>query len=426
MRSEGPVVAKQNYGEGSIWQRHAKDCERPVNRKGESTCDCRWYAALEAGMTSTFGRRRVTVSAKTKPLLRIKLRDKKAEIAKAGTAVASDQRKTVGGWMKEWLEMRERTVRPKTHENDLAACRNYITSISQVRLVDVTPKHLRDVASKARREGGPSMAIATHRILVKMLRDAVTEGYTVQPSVFIAAVPGKAKGRPKPKRDALETAEAIAILAHAADLPRGSRWYVGLFEGIRQGEALGLTWDAIDFDNHRMNIEWQLQALPYKIPRDRQSGFRVPDDFEARHLQGRFHLVRPKTASGERWIPLVPTVEKALKKWKAEAPENPHGLVWAREDGWPIDKHDDADEWRALQEAAGVKHATGRMYVGHEMRNTTATLLFELRVDEVIIVALLGHASIVTSRGYARGRQPAMLAALQQVEHAFTAAEIEG
>lgn len=416
---------RQNYKDGSVWQRHAKDCERPVDKKGNSACDCRWYAAIEAGHTATFGRRRITVSAKTERLVRNKLRDKKAEIAKAGRAVAS-QRVTVGAWAKDWLENRERTMRPKTYEADLTAWRKYISpTISAKRLNELAPADLRTVATKARAEGGPSQAVRTHRTLIKMLRDAVTEGHTVPQEVFIASTPEGVKGRPKPKRDALETHEAIAALAHAAEVPDGSRWYVGLFQGMRQGETLGLTWDAVDFDRHMINVAWQLQALPYKERFDRTSGFRVPDNFEARHLVGRFHLTRPKTVAGERWLPMVPTVEAALRKWHDEGPKNPYGLVWARENGWPIDKADDAEQWRAVQAAAGISHPSGRMYVGHEMRNTTATLLFEMGVDEVVIVALLGHASIATSRGYARGRQPAMLAALKQVEQAFTAPAIE-
>jgi site-specific recombinase XerD len=47
-----------------------------------------------------------------------------------------------------------------------------------------------------------------------------------------------------------------------------------------------------------------------------------------------------------------------------------------------------------------VKHPAGRHYTDHEARNTTATLLFEAEVDPKVIVAILGHSSIVTSRTY--------------------------
>lgn len=414
-------MTRREYGEGSVFQYHSKECSQ--RSREAPSCGCPWRGTLEAGWTAANKRRRVTVSGKTEAAARRNLRDRKAEIARAaGRATKSDaSRKTVAGWSTTWLELRARAVRPKTYDQDRTGVRNYIVpTIGTRRLLDVTPADLRNVEARVRREGGPSMAQRVHRTLVKMLRDGIAEGYAVPSTVFDAPVPGASRGRAKPKRDAMDTVQAVAVLSHATEVPNGVRWYVGLFEGLRQGEALGLTWDAIDFDRHEIDVSWQLQALPYNVRFDRASGFRVPNDFEARQLVGRFHLVRPKTAQGERVIPMVPTVEKALLAWRALAPSNPHGLVWAREDGWPVDKADDAREWRALQEAANVAHPTGRPFVGHEMRNTTATLLAEFGTDEVIITAIMGHSSIATSRGYARGRQPAMRAAMEQIEHEFT------
>lgn len=418
---------RREYGEGSVFQYHHKDCDQ--RGRDKPACGCPWRGTLEAGYTERGSRRRVTVSGRSEAAVRRRLRDKKAAVARAaGTATANDAaRKTVAGWSTTWLELRVKAKRPKTYEQDRTAVRLYIVpTVGTRRLLDITPADLRAVEAKVRRSGGPSMAQRVHRTLVKMLRDAIAEGYAVPSTVFDAPVPGAIRGRPKPKRDAMETPQAVALLAHAADVPNGVRWYVGLFEGLRQAEALGLTWEHVDFDRHELDISWQLQALPYVERYDRASGFRVPDDFEARHLAGRFHLVRPKTAQGERIIPMVPTVEKALDAWRTVAPPNPHGLVWARGDGWPIDKADDAEQWRALQRAANVVHPSGRPFYGHEMRNTTATLLAEFGVDEVIITAIMGHSSIATSRGYARGRQPAMRAAMEQIEHTFTMKALEG
>jgi integrase len=415
-------MARREYGEGSVFRYHAKDCEHRDDEQAK--CGCPWRGTMDIGWNDRGKRKRKTVTAKTENAARRRLRDLKAERARAqNSATAADAgRKTIAAWSRTWLELREQSVRPKTHEHDLTAVRRYIVpTVGTRRLLDTSPADLRAVEAKVRREAGVSMAQRVHRAFVKLLRDAVAEGYAVPSTVFDAPVPGASHGRIKPKRDAMETVQAVAVLGHAADLPTGSRWYVGLFQGMRQGEALGLTWDCVDFDRHALDVSWQLQPLPYRVKFDRTSGFRVPLDFEARHLVGRFHLVRPKTAQGERVIPMVPTVEAALLRWRDLSPPNPHGLVWARENGWPIDKADDADQWRALQRAAGVAYGEGaRPYFGHEMRNTTATLLAELGVDEAIITAILGHSSIATSRGYMRGRQPAMRAAMEQIEQAFT------
>lgn len=91
----------------------------------------------------------------------------------------------------------------------------------------------------------------------------------------------------------------------------------------------------IDLDAETMTLAWQLKSLPYVEHRDPDSGFRVPRGFESRHLQGAYHLVRPKTRAGSRVIPLVPWLVDALRAWGGQAP-SPYGLVWPREDGTEI------------------------------------------------------------------------------------------
>ncbi len=51
---------------------------------------------------------------------------------------------------------------------------------------------------------------------------------------------------------------------------------------------------------------------------------------------------------------MMPEMADALLAYRETAPENPHGLVWARPNGWPIDKAHDAQEFRDLQAAVGV------------------------------------------------------------------------
>jgi site-specific recombinase XerD len=60
-------------------------------------------------------------------------------------------------------------------------------------------------------------------------------------------------------------------------------------------------------------------------------------------------------------------------------------------------------------------HPSGRYYVPHEARHTTATLLLEAGVDHHVITAILGHSSIVTSRGYQHVRTQLASKALEQI-----------
>lgn len=384
----------------------------------------KWRADMDFGLTATGRRRRISATGRTEAEARRRLRQKRDQLGKrggGGRAIAGADRKTVEKWAADWLKTRVGQVRPNTYSSDRAAVNHYIVpTIGRVRLTDVMPADIRAV-DRAVRDAGwdESTVLRTRRVAVKMLRDALEEGYPVPSPIFNIKASKDQRGRQKPKRDALELPQAIAVLAQASALPHGSRWLYGFYEGVRQGEALGLTEDAIDWRTGFISLEWQLQALPYVNPRDRDSGFRVPHGYEARHLTERFHLVRPKTDTGWRSIPMVDTVREALEVWLPQRPDNPHGLVWTRPDGRPVPKEDDAAEFRELQAAANVHHPSGRPYVGHEMRNTAATLLAEAGVEPTIVQAILGHSSYAISQGYIAARRPAMLAAMREVEAAF-------
>jgi integrase len=176
---------------------------------------------------------------------------------------------------------------------------------------------------------------------------------------------------------------------------------------------LGLTWDAVDLHNMRMDISWQLQRLPYL---DRKAGtFRVPAGFEARRIDNSLHLTRPKTSSGWRIIPLVPWMHRVLTAWQDICPDSPAGLVWPRPQGRPRLISDDMAEWHALQCMAGVGHPSGRYYTGHEARHSCATLLLEEGVDAHTVQAILGHSSILTSRMYMHSSDVLTRQALERV-----------
>lgn len=391
MSKDKPV----EYGTGSIYQRK----------------DGRWCGVIEAGFTASGARRRISVTAKTEPEVRRKLRDKRADLRR-GQQVA--QRMTVKAWADEYLSIRVRELRPKAYNAAANPIRKWVVpTIGRKRLEDLTPRDIRAVAD-AQRAAGRQPA-DTHRALRTMLNRAVAEGHHVPAAVLAMRPPGT----PPSDRRAMTEAEGIACLQVAAGLPHGSRWLFTLLYGARLGEGLGLTWDAIDLDAGEYGeaiIEWQLQALPYNTPRDRSSGFRVPDDHEARHLVDSFHLVRPKSKKGYRVAPLLPAVRDSLLAWREITPPNPWGLVWPNAKGRPAnDKHDRA-EWWALQGTAGVGHPiSARPYHVHECRNFAATMLLDSGVPEHDVTALLGHSTVATSLRYRTVRREPLLEAMRRV-----------
>lgn len=397
------VGIRRDYGSGSIYQR---------------TSDGRWVGTLEAGWTAAGKRRRIVVVSSTKAEATRKLRDRRNALERGQPAISTNT--TVRTWSEEWLRIVERTLRPKTWATNRGAITRWIVpTIGTRKLHELGPRDLRAVADAQRAAGlAPSSVLRTHRVLVKMLRDASGEEHTVNPAIFAA----KAPGRGVSDRTALSVEQVLAVLAQAATLPHGSRWAVQFAQGLRQGECLGLTWDEVDLERGLITVAWQLQSLPYVDRKDKRRGFRVPDGFEARRLEGAFHLVRPKSSAGWRVIPMVPWVREILTAWQTQAPPSRHGLVWPRPDGRPRDKGEDSQEFTALQDAAGVRHPSGRPYTTHEARHTTATLLLEAGVPDVVTIAILGHSSIMTSRAYQHTSSAAARAAMDKVAAALEAA----
>lgn len=369
------------HGEGTFYYREA---------------DSRWVGSIEAGWTPKGTRRRITVTHRDEDAAWDKLQARRKVLLTEGRAAALQRSTTVQAWLGTWLDHQATVLRPNTYSGHASYVRRWIVpAIGRRALDELTAADVRAVARAVITAGRSSTTAATvQSVLQKALRDAVIEGYAVPDAALTVQKPTKRES----DRDALTLPDATAVLAAAAGHPDGARWVAALLQGMRQGECLGLTWDAIDFGRQRIDVSWQLQALPY-ADRDRQR-FRVPDGYEARRLEGAYHLVRPKSRAGQRLIPMLPWMAEPLAAWREVAPVSPHGLVWPRADGRPRTARADRAAWYALTDEAEVRHSSGRRYVLHEARGTTATLLLAARVDEKIITAIMGHSTILMSRAY--------------------------
>lgn len=396
--------------------------------------DGRWIGRYRDGYTASGGARFRTVSAKTEDQCRAALNKAVRDQRKADTESSIDPKMNVKRWLDLWLPIRKTRVAPKTYTDDASAARRWIVpAIGERRLSDLSPADLRKVDATIRKgkPGKPAPGQATikraREVLTAAMKAAVIEGYSIPHRVFL--VPPPAKG--VSDRAAIPVDQALRILKASEADPYRSRWVAALLNGIRQGEALGLTWDRVDLDHGVIDVAWQQQELvnehgcsddPEKPTCGKKRAaschsphFRVPDGYEYRQIQGRWHWVRPKTKSGTRLVPLVPWLVAALREWRMVAPYSPHGLVWPAPDGGVREKGDDLRAFHDLQAVAGVAHPSGRPYHGHEMRHATASILLALKVDTQIIVALMGHSSILSSRTYMHHDQQQLRDALDGV-----------
>lgn len=386
---------RREYGSGSVYQRK----------------DGKWIGAAQAGFTKTGGRRRVTVVGRTEAEAKRRLRDKVAEI-RAGEVVMSPTT-TVKAWADKWLPIKEAELSPNGYKALSSPIRRWvIPTIGHKRLAQLTRDDVRAVEQKQREAGrkGTTCA-ATQRALFNMLRAAIAEGHAVPTRVLMAPMPKTSMSDRRPPT----LPEALALLAKASELPHGTRWAAALLLGMRQGECLGLTWDEVDLEAETITVAWQLQRLPYRDKADRSKGFRVPAEYEHRQVYKSWHLVRPKSKAGAREYPMLPFLAEALWAWRDVCPPTGAGLVWPTPDGKPRHHAEDLAEWHALQDAADVRHPSGRHYHVHECRNWTATELNRAGADASTMTALLGHTDVATSQGYIVVDTAAKRAALEKV-----------
>lgn len=372
-------MSRRQYRSGSVFQRK----------------DGMWVGRFEAGKDRNGNRRPITVYAATESRCAEKLETRKMEIARDGIPErgSAGRPPTVGEWAEKWLTLVVDDLTPKAFASSQSAVKKWIVpTIGTRRLERLTAADLRAIQTAIREAGRKeSTRLRVHSVTMSLLKDAVREGHHVPQSVLMAKPPKLNES----DRLGLTFDQALVMLGAAAVKPDGSKWAALLLQGIRKGERLGLTWDAIDWDNGYIDISWQLQPLPYIDNKQKHLGFRVPAGYTYKHLHKRFHLVRPKTQSSRRLIPLTDTMRDALVAWRNIAPTSELDLIWTTAEGLPIDEKDDLAEWKALQAEAGVAHPTGRPFVLHETRHATITLLLGMGVQKDVVASIVGQAKLV-------------------------------
>jgi len=270
----------------------------------------------------------------------------------------------------------------------------------------LTPSHVRTLNSKVQQGSSLGNANSVYRVLRASLSAAEREGIVPRNVAKLVQTKGS-----KVTRKPLTASDAKTFLALTTAHPLHSRWMTALLTAVRQGEALGLTWDRVDFKAGTLDISWQLDDLPYKhgckggnkaptcgrkAPGHcKEKEFDLQPDYEYIHLSGAKALVHPKSGAGFRVLPMPPMLMDALHKRESIATPNPYGLVWTNTNGQPLDSHDDLDIWKAALAEHGLPVLTM-----HSARHTTATLLMDLGVDVTIIQAIMGHSQATTTQAY--------------------------
>src|SRR4051794_4847452 len=349
---------------------------------GESSirkeADGRWHGYVSMGLKEGGKRDRRHVAGAKRADVVAKVRELE-EQRDAGIVLASGRGLTVEQWMTLWLDtIASRKVRPSTLAGYRTCLKRINLHLGHHRLDRLQPEYLEGFYARLEADGlSPTTALLHHRVISRALKVAMQRGRVARNVATLVDAPTPQHEEVQP----LTAEDARKLLQAAIKLPNGARWSAALALGMRQGEALGLLWDAVDLDAGTLTVRRALQ---------RQTGKGLV-------------LVEPKSKAGRRTIKLPDQLRDALRAHRVRQTEQrlaaanvweDSGFVFCQPNGRPIDARRDWLNWKALLKAAGVRDA--RL---HDARHTAATLLLQQGVPARVVMEVLGHSQISLTLG---------------------------
>lgn len=175
------------------------------------------------------------------------------------------------------------------------------------------------------------------------------------------------------------TAETATVLIRsAASRPKGRRVrvqdmtecfvHVAAFCGLRYGEIMGLTLDALDFDQKVIRVRHSLTLWDI--------------------------LKCPKTASGRRDVPMPSHIAGLLQGWIADHYfENERRLIFRSRSGAPVGPGNFASRyWGPLLKQSGLWDEGGDQLHFHALRHFAASWMIEHGLALPDVASLMGHS----------------------------------
>ncbi|MDJ0455481.1 tyrosine-type recombinase/integrase [Gordonia amicalis] len=295
---------------------------------------------------------------------------------------------TVSEWLPRWRS--GRNVQESTARQDESKLTHHvIPRWGSVKLSDVTVEQVAAWQKKLADDGlSASTVTKIVNLLSSVLQSAVVAG-------TLETNPARKVKRPKagvsPERF-LTRAEADAVRLGLHGFDR-LIFDVLIGTGCRWGEAVALTWDAVDFDNGMLHV-----AMSY----DRTAKFFKPTKSHAdrRIPVGESLLALLSARLDEVGFGVPPKLPFR------EVPKPRSGLILPNSVGEPYDGALFAHRLDAAGRAASVGEGARRRYVGHirphDTRHTYASWLVQAGIPIQEVQRLLGHQSIATTEKYAR------------------------
>lgn len=338
--------------------------------------DGRWRAMVDLGWVDGKRRRKAATRATRREAVEW-LREAQ-QSHEAGALVSRTP--TVAEWFVVYLDEHAATrLRPRTLVNYRRTVeRHVLPALGKLRLDKVLPERLTRLYREKVAAGlSPATVRYVHAVIRAALGLAVSWGRIPRNMAPLVEPPTSAHSEITP----LTVEDARALLTAAGSSRLGARWVVGLSLGLRQGEALGLWWEDVDLAAGVLRVRRQLLRPdkkgapltfgPVKSARSRRT-LALPGRLAELLAEHRDKQAVEREAAGAGWTDAR--------------------LVFATAGGTPVDHRNDAREFTALCERAGIPP-----YRVHDLRHTAATLLIAQGQHARVVMEVLGHSQIAVT-----------------------------